>query len=107
MYKASDVFILPSYGEGFPLSIQEAMATGLPIITSKHNNLDQIHNSPLIAYIDITESDIKAAIKKIQNDTKLQQEMSEYSSKTARENYSWEKSVSSLVSIYREKELVK
>ena len=41
LYKASDVFILPSYGEGFPLSIQEAMATGLPIITSKQNNLDQ------------------------------------------------------------------
>ena len=107
LYKASDLFILPSYGEGFPLSIQEAMATGLPIITSKHNNLDQIRDSPLIAYINLTESDIRAAIKKIQSDTILQQKMGEYSSKIAIEHYSWEKNITSLVTICGEKELIK
>jgi len=103
MYKASDVFILPSYGEGFPLSIQEAMATGLPIITSKHNRFDQIYDNPLITYIDITELDITSAIKKIQSDTTLQQEMGQYSSKIARDNYSWEKNCTKLVDIYRKK----
>lgn len=103
LYKASDVFILPSYSEGFPLSIQEAMASGLPIITSKHNNLDQILDSPLITYIDINEMDIKNAIKKIQHNLLLQQVMSEYSSTTARENYSWEKSSLKLSKIYYEK----
>src|SRR6266516_1255456 len=97
IYKASDVFILPSYGEGFPLSIQEAMATGLPIITSKHNNLDQILDSPLITYVDITETDIKSTIKKIQNNIMLRKEMGEYSSKIARENYSWEKNITKLL----------
>jgi glycosyltransferase involved in cell wall biosynthesis len=101
MYRASDVFILPSHGEGFPLSIQEAMATGLPIITSKHNNLDQILNSPFITYIEITEADIKFAIKKIQSDERLQKEMSDYSSKIATENFSWDKNITRLTSIYR------
>jgi D-inositol-3-phosphate glycosyltransferase len=100
MYKASDVFILPSHGEGFPLSIQEAMATGLPIITSKHNNLDQIADSPLITYIDTTETDIKLAIKKIQSNLILRKDMSEYSSKIARENYSWERNATKLLDIY-------
>ncbi len=103
MYKASDVFILPSHGEGFPLSIQEAMATGLPIITSKHNNLDQIADSPLITYIDITETDIKSAIKKIQSNIVLRKDMGEYSSKIARENYSWEKNSIKLSDIYHKK----
>ncbi len=101
IYKASDAFILPSYGEGFPLSIQEAMASGLPIITSKHNNLDPIVDIPLITYIDITETDIRSAIKKIQYNRTLRQEMGEYSSKVARENFSWEKNTIDLLDIYR------
>ncbi len=32
LYRASDVFLLPSRGEGFPLTAQEAMASGLPIV---------------------------------------------------------------------------
>ena len=35
VYQAADIFLLPSHGEGFPLSILEALATGLPVIASK------------------------------------------------------------------------
>jgi len=34
IYQAADAFLLPSHSEGFPLSILEALATGLPVITS-------------------------------------------------------------------------
>jgi len=32
LYRASDVFVLPSMGEGFPLVLQEALASGLPLV---------------------------------------------------------------------------
>jgi glycosyltransferase involved in cell wall biosynthesis len=32
LYRASDVFVLPSTGEGFPLVLQEALASGLPSV---------------------------------------------------------------------------
>ncbi|MEK6940791.1 MAG: glycosyltransferase family 4 protein [Nanoarchaeota archaeon] len=39
MYQAADVYVLPSYREGLPLTIFEAMASKLPIIASPCNGV--------------------------------------------------------------------
>ena len=107
LYRASDVFVLPSFGEGFPLSIQEAMSSGLPIITSKYNNLDQIRDNPSIAFIDITEADIKSTIKRIQSNTILRKYMGNQASKIAKENFSWDNNITKLLEIYYKSDGIK
>jgi len=35
LYQAADLLVLPSVGEGFPLSVQEAMACGTPALVGE------------------------------------------------------------------------
>lgn len=42
LYQSADIFLFPSYFEGFPMVILEAMAYGLPIIASDVGNIREI-----------------------------------------------------------------
>jgi len=41
-YREADIFVLPSLAEGMPLVVLEAMGTGLPIIASRVQGIDEL-----------------------------------------------------------------
>lgn len=50
-YKACDVFINPSYTEGFPRVIIEAMASGLPIVTTDAGGTTDLFGEKQLGYV--------------------------------------------------------
>ena len=73
MYQAADVYVLPSYREGLPLTLFEAMASGLPIIASPVNGIPfemkEPENGFFVNYGDI--KGIEENILKLLNNKKL------------------------------------
>ena len=64
-YMLMDVFILPSYREGYPTVVLEAMAMGIPCIVSRSTGcIDSIVEGKNGTYTDITPSSIKVEIEK-------------------------------------------
>ena len=56
LYRAADLFALPSIGEGFPLVVQEALASGLPVLCSDEVAGADPAAAPLLHGVPLDES---------------------------------------------------
>lgn len=78
-YRRADVFVLPSYREGFPTAITEALAAGLPIVTTRTrgmaDHLRDEENALLVEPRDV--AGLTAALNRILEDEALRQRMSQ------------------------------
>jgi D-inositol-3-phosphate glycosyltransferase len=103
IYKACDLFVLPSEGEGFPLSIQEAMASGLPIITTDDEGYKMHNFNPaLFRMINPTILNIKDNITQLADDSSMREAMGQYSISYAKTNFSWSKNIRFLKLNYKD-----
>ncbi|MFV9631150.1 MAG: glycosyltransferase family 4 protein [Methanosarcinales archaeon] len=99
---ASDVFVLPSLSEGFPVVILEAMASGLPIIATKVTGLLEIVKDGKNGILVESKSpdEIAEKVLLILGDDELRERISENNRKEAK-RYSWDSAVDKLEEIYQ------
>lgn len=91
MYQAADVYALPSYREGLPLTLFEAMASNLPIVASPVNGIPYEMKEPENGFFT-KYGDIKAIeekILKVLDNPKLAKEISKNNFKKA-QDYDWD-----------------
>lgn len=90
IYCSALALVQPSQSEGFGLTGLEAMATGLPVICSRHSVMEEIYGQAAI-FVDTTSAlAIAQAIETFRRDTKLWQKMSR-TGRTQAEQYGWDK----------------
>jgi D-inositol-3-phosphate glycosyltransferase len=90
VFRACDLFVLPTVGEIFPLVVQEAMRSGLPIVTTDEPDYAAAGVDPGgMALVPRGAAAVGAAIREIVANEPARERMSAYSQAYAKERFSW------------------
>lgn len=88
MYRMADIYLIPSYHEGFPRTIWEAMANSLPVITTPVGGIpDELThevNALFVSPKNVTE--IKEAVERLIQDKSLRETLIKNGHKKAETN---------------------
>jgi glycosyltransferase family 4 len=87
-YLKADLYILPTYGEGMPTSVLEAMAFGLPVFTRTVGGLADFFTQKMGYITDsLDANEFAKAIEPYLNDSELYNSVSKYNREYARTHF--------------------
>ena len=102
LYRDADLFILPTYSENFGVVVAEALAYGVPVITTKGAPWEGLLAHKCGWWIDIGVEPLAEAIRKattMTNDER--QEMGRRGRDYVAQNFSWPKIAEQMLSVYK------
>jgi glycosyltransferase involved in cell wall biosynthesis len=103
IYKLADIFVLPSQGEGFPVTVQEAMASGLAVITTKDPAYDVYGlKDDQIMLVEPSHTNLTNALQTLKNDYSLCQTLAKNASNYAHKFFNKHNNTNKLVALYEE-----
>jgi glycosyltransferase involved in cell wall biosynthesis len=99
IYNLGEFFAFPSLYEGFGLPVVEAMACGIPVLTSSTSSLGEIAGDAAVT-IDPTDTDaIADAMVRLATDAELRRDRAERGLRHSR-SFSWEQTAREMLAVY-------
>jgi glycosyltransferase involved in cell wall biosynthesis len=101
LYRRAAIFAFPTLDEGFGIPVLEAMAWGLPVLTSNRSALPEVAGGAAVLVDPTREEEITAGLLRLATDELLRKEMGRLSRERASQ-FTWRKAAEATYKIYRE-----
>jgi len=98
-YNAAEAFVFPSIFEGFGLPVIEAMACGLPVLTSYGSSLEEIAGDAAVLADPWSEESITQALGRLLTEPSLRQKLGQAGLSRSAE-FSFKKAAEQTVNVY-------
>jgi glycosyltransferase involved in cell wall biosynthesis len=99
-YHNAEVFVYPSYYEGFGLPVLEAMSLGVPVITSNTSSLPEVAGDAAILINPDNYQELADAILQVINNTQLRNQLIEKGKNRAK-LFSWQNTAKQTINAYK------
>ena len=98
----ADIFVLPSYSEGFSMAVLEALASCIPVIITDKCGFPEVaeHKSGIIIRPDIDE--LSHAQGMLLDNPHLRREMADNGRRLVKEKYTWRKVANKMIDLYKQ-----
>jgi glycosyltransferase involved in cell wall biosynthesis len=104
LYRAMDVFALPSLWEGLPLALLSAMASGLPVVVTSVGGIPEVVRDGENGFLVPPEDPaaLAAAIRRVREDAELASACGRSGAETVRAEYSHQRNAERIMEVYEE-----
>ncbi len=100
-YAASDLFVLPSYSENFSLATAEALAAGVPVITTQSTPWSELAEKGCGWWVPAGTQHLTDALRQAMNlSDGERQKMGENGKRLIEGKYTWDRVAAEMVSVY-------
>jgi glycosyltransferase involved in cell wall biosynthesis len=97
---ASQVYVAPSYSEGFSMSVLEGMAAGLPCVITTGCNFPEAAIAQAADVVDINSESIAQSLIQCLANPQAAQEMGERAKQFILSNYTWDSIAKKMIEVY-------
>jgi glycosyltransferase involved in cell wall biosynthesis len=101
LYSQASIFAFPSLAEGFGIPVIEAMARGIPVVTSNGSACGEVAGGCALLVEPTDTEEIAEALLRLSQDSELRSSLAERGKLHAK-HFSWERAVSSTHQLYKQ-----